>query len=202
MDQVVRVLGVVLLQQTVRCEGVVDAVAHHVAQFGLGQAAVQGQRTDEDDVVDPRLGGQVEDLLDHQLAGVGTAHRGQRQRHVVEGDREPHPRPQQRRQRLGVAVRVEQGVADGADRIGERVERFGRVQHPTACRQRLEVEALAVPEQGGRGGSVDLEDESRSRAHEASPFRRRGCISKTTFTAPRLPAPPAWATASSKRSRG
>ena len=58
----------------------------------------------------PAVGGQVEDLLDDQLADVGRSHRRQRQGDVVEGDGELHARPEQRRQRVAVAERVAEGV--------------------------------------------------------------------------------------------
>ena len=75
-------------------EGVVDPVADTVPHLGLGQSPVQSQCADEDDVVHPGLGGQVEDLLHDQLPGIGPPHRGQGQRDVVEGDGQLHPRPQ------------------------------------------------------------------------------------------------------------
>ena len=52
--EVVGVLGVVVVQQAVRGEGVVDPVADGVAQLGLGHAPVQGEGGDEVDVVDAR----------------------------------------------------------------------------------------------------------------------------------------------------
>ena len=201
VDQVVGVLGIVLLQQPLRCEGVVDPVTHTVTHLGFGQPTVKRQRTDQHDVVDPGLGGQIEDLLDHELPGVGRAHGRKRQRHVVEGDRQLHPRSQQLRQGLGVAHRLQKRPADTADGILERIEGLGCVQHTAAGGQLLEPEALAVPEQGGRRGAVHLEDESRSGAHDAGPFGLRGCISNTILVAPRRPAAPAWLTASSKRGR-
>ena len=72
---VVGVLGVVVVEEAVRGEGVVHAVADGVAQLGLGHAAVQGEGGDEVDVVDAGRGGQVEHGLDHALAHVGPAHR-------------------------------------------------------------------------------------------------------------------------------
>ena len=71
------------------------------------------------DVVDAGLGGEVEHGLDDPLADVGPAHLRQRQADVVEGDRQLHPREQQRRQRV-LVDRVEQGVADGAVDVVER----------------------------------------------------------------------------------
>ncbi len=100
----------------------------------------------------------------------GRAHGGQRQRHVVEGDGERHPRAKQRRQRLGVAQGVLQGVADGAHGVGQGVDGLGRVQDPAADGQLLEPVALAVPEQGGWRRAVDLEDESGPGAHGTGPF--------------------------------
>jgi hypothetical protein len=76
----------------VRGEGLVDPVAHGVAQLRLGHAPVQGQCGDEVDVVDARLGRQVEHRLDDPLADVGAPHGRQRQRDVVEADRELHAR--------------------------------------------------------------------------------------------------------------
>ena len=118
--EVVGVLGVVVVEQAVGGEGVVDPVADGVAQLVLGHAPVQGEGGDELHVVDAGRGGQVEHLLDDPLADVGPLHRGQRQRDVVEGDRELHAWPQQRRQRLAVALRVQQRVVDGAVDVVER----------------------------------------------------------------------------------
>ena len=176
MHERVGVLGVVLEQQAVRREGVEDAVAQGVAQLGVGHAAVQRQRGDEHDVVDAGFGGELEHLLDHQLAYVGAAHGRQGQRDVVEGDGERHPRAQLGPQRRGVAERVLEGVADGADGVLERVDRLGRVQDPAAHREALEAEPLAVPEQRRRCRAVNLEDEAGPRAHGCSPFVRVGRV--------------------------
>ena len=94
-DDAVGVLGVVVVEP-VGVEGVVDAVADGVAQLGLGHPAVQREGGDEVDVVDAGAAAQVEHLLDDPLADVGLLHRRQRQRDVVEGDRELHARAQQR----------------------------------------------------------------------------------------------------------
>ena len=144
-------------------ERVVHAVAEGVAQLGLGHPPVQGEGGDQVHVVDAGLGGEVEHGLDHPLAHVGPAHLRQRQAHVVEGDRQPHAREQQGRQRVLVDGMVE-GVADGAVDVVERRQRLGGVDHPAAVgRQLLEAEALAAPEQRGRRRAVDVEDESGSR---------------------------------------
>ena len=111
VHELVGVLGVVLPQQAVGGEGVEDAVAERVAQLGVGHAPVQRQRGDEHHVVHAGLGGELEHLLDHELADVGAAHGGKRQRHVVEGDGELHARPQQRPQGLGVARAAGRGRA-------------------------------------------------------------------------------------------
>ena len=138
VEQVVGVLGVVLGQQAVRGEGVVDPVAERVAQLVLGHAPVQGERGDQHDVVDARLGRHVEHRLDDHLADVGRLHRRQRQRDVVEADRQLHARAQQRRQRVAVADRVQQGVADGPVRVLDRLHRLGGVDDPAPLGQRLE----------------------------------------------------------------
>ena len=159
--QVVGVLGVVVVEQAVRRERVVHAVADGVAQLGLGHAPVQGQGGDQVDVVDARGRGEVEHRLDHALAHVGASHRGEREADVVEGDRELHPGPEQGAERLGVAEGVVEGVADGAVDVVERVEGLARVQHAApAGGEPLEAERLAVVEQDRRGRLVDLQDEA------------------------------------------
>ena len=197
-EEVVGILGIVLGQQAVRGEGVVDPVAQRVAQLLLGHATVQRQRGDELDVVHSRLRRHVEHRLDHHLADVGRLHGRQRQRDVVEADGQLHARAEQCRQRVTVALGVEQGVADGPVGILDRLHGLGGVDDATALGQRLEAEALAAPEQGRWRRLVDLEDEAWTAAHRIGPFRTSNAI----FTAPRRPAAPAWATASSKRARG
>ena len=135
-----------------RGEGVVDAVADGVAQLGLGHAAVQGEGGDEVDVVDAGRGGQVEHRLDDPLADVGPAHRRQRQRDVVEGDRELHARAQQRGQRLAVAERVSSSAwRMAASGSSSGLERLGRVDDP-ACGRRAASRA-GSPRRGGRGSA-------------------------------------------------
>ena len=90
----VGVLGVVVVEAPRGGEGVVDPVADGVAQLGLGHAPVQGQGGDQLHVVDPGGGGLVEHGLDDPLADVGAGHGRQRQRDVVEGDRQLHAREQ------------------------------------------------------------------------------------------------------------
>ena len=156
------VFGVVLVEHAARVEGVVDAVAEHVAQLVLVHPAVQTEGGDDVDVVDAGGGRQVEHGLDDPLAVVGAAHLGQRQAGVVEHDRQLHVGLQQRRQRLHVD-RIEQGVADRAVEIFDSVQRLRRVDHPAAVgRQLLEAEPLAAPEQDRRRRPVDLEHESRT----------------------------------------
>ncbi len=193
MDESRRVFGVVLGEQSVRRERVVHAVAERVAKLALGHPAVQRERDDQFDVVDPCCRGHLEHLLDDQLAVVGPFHRGERKGDVVERDGELHAGAQQGREGLGVAEWVAERSADRATWIFERIERLRRVDHPASLRQALQREPLPVPEQGRRCGAIDLQHEPRSRAHR-TPFRSRR--SKTTFTAPRRPAAPAWARAS------
>ena len=185
-------------EQAVGGEGVVDPVAQGVAELVLGHAPVQGQGGDEHHVVDPGVGRHVEHGLDDHLADVGRLHRGQRERDVVEADRQLHAGVEQRRQRIAVAHRMEQGVADGAVGVVERLHGLGGVDHAAALGKGLEREPLAVPEQCGRRGLVHFEDETGSAAHRVCPF----VMSKAILTAPRRPAAPAWATASSNRVRG
>ena len=197
-EEVVGVLGVVLGQQAVRGEGVVDPVAQGVAQLVLRHAAVQGQRRHQLHVVDAGLGRHVEHGLDHHLADVGRLHGREWQRDVVEADRELHAGTQESGQGIAVALGVEQGVADGAIGVLDRLHGLGGVHDATALGQRLEAEGLAAPEQGRWRRLVHLEDESWTATHRMGPFR----MSNAIFTAPLRPAAPAWATASSKRASG
>src|SRR5439155_6213466 len=153
---------------------------------------------DELHVVDAGRGGHVEDGLDHPLAIVRPAHRRQRQRDVVEGDRELHAGPQKRGQRFAVEG-LEQRPADGLVGVGKGIESLGRVDDAAPHRQALEAEALAVPEQRGWCRSVDVEDESGPRHYDNPRSPRR---SKATFTAPRAPALAACSMASRHRSNG
>ncbi len=127
--EVVRILGIVLVQQSTRLEGVVDPIAEGVAQFEFVHPPVQCERSDDVDVVDAGVGGHREHLLDDPLAQVGPAHLRQWQRHVVERDRELHAGEQQRWQRVHVD-RVEQRRADGAVDVVDGVVRFRCVDHP------------------------------------------------------------------------
>src|SRR5207244_7110087 len=134
------------------------------------------------------------------LAHVGAAHRGKGQRDVVERDRQLHSRKEQRRQGQGVTERMEERVANGLVGILDRLEGLGRVDDPRADRQLLEAEALAVEEEGRRGGAIDLEDEAGP-SHQRF-LSRSSRRSNATFTAPRRPAAAAWSMASLKRSSG
>src|SRR4051812_39978248 len=157
---------------------------------------MEGESGDQLHVVDAGGRGHVEHGLDHTLAVVRPMHRRQRQGDVVEGDRELHARLEERRQGLAVE-RLEQGVADGLVGVGKRVEGLGRIDDAAADRQALEMEALAVPEQGRRRRSVDVENEAWPRHYDNPRSPRR---SKATFTAPRRPASAACSMASRQRS--
>jgi hypothetical protein len=131
-----------------------------VAQLGLGHAPVEAEGRDEHDVVDAGRGGHVQHRLDDPLAVVGPPHGGQWQRQVVEDDGQAHAGRQQRWQRLAVAQRVQQGVADGAVGVVQRGQRLGWIDDPAAVGgQALQAELLAVPEQQRGSGLVDVEDE-------------------------------------------
>ena len=171
-------------------------------EFVLGHAAVDGQGGDEVDVVHAGLGGEVQDRFDDPLADVGTAHRGEWQGDVVEGDRELHAGEQQGTQRFGIAEGVVEGVADGAVGVGQTLEGFSRVDDPGAAgRQLLQAEALTVMEHDGRAVPVDVEDEAGSGGEVTSVAHRslRSFSSRRSnaiFTAPRRPAAAACSRAS------
>jgi hypothetical protein len=169
-----------------------------MAQFFFGHAAMQGQRRHQLHVVNTGLGGHVEHRLDHHLTDVGRLHRRQRERDVIEADRELHARTQKGGEGVTVAQWMEQGIADGAIGILDRLHGLGGVNDATALGQRLEAELLSVPEEGRWRRLVDFEDEAWTATHRIGPFRTSNAI----LTAPRRPAAPAWAMASSKRVTG
>ncbi|CAB4723496.1 unannotated protein [freshwater metagenome] len=159
VGEVVAVLGVEVVELALRVEGAEDPLPHDVLQLRGGHPPVQRVGRDDLDVVDAGRRGQGQHLLDDPLADVGSAHRRQRQRQVVEGDREPHPGEEQLRQRVGVR-RVQQRVEDRALDVGDRGQRLRRVDHPGAEGEGLEPEAESLVDDQGRGPVVDLEDES------------------------------------------
>ncbi len=120
VDQVGGILRVVLGEQAVRREGVEDPLPERVSQLVVGHAAVEGERRDEHDVVDSRLGRQVEYGLDDALADIRRLHRGQRERDVVESDRQFHARAEQCPERGAVTEWVLERVADGGVGILQR----------------------------------------------------------------------------------
>ena len=70
------------------------------------------------------------------------------------------PGVQQFGQRTAVPERLEQGPADSCVRVSDRGQRFGGVHDPASLgRQALQPEALAVPDEHGRSGTVDFENE-------------------------------------------
>jgi hypothetical protein len=157
------VFGIVVVEQSARRERVVDAITDRVTQLGLGHTSVQRQCGDDVHVIDAGLGGHVEYAFDHSLTNIGIAHRRQRQRDVVERDRQFHARVQQRGERV-VVERMQQRVADRTLGVGQTGQWLGGVQHPRATRgQLLEAEAVTVMEQDGRSRLVDVEHEARPR---------------------------------------
>ncbi len=174
-----------VVQASLRRERVVDAVTDRSPQLGLGHAPVQSERGDQLDVVDARVGRQVEHGLDDALADVGPLHLRQRQRDVVERDRQLHPRTEQRRERFGVE-RVQQGVADRAVDVVEAVERLRCVDRACPGGKLVQPESFAMVEEQRGGGAIDVEDEPGA-GHQR--FLSRSLrMSKAIFTLPRRPA--------------
>jgi hypothetical protein len=126
-----------------------------------GHAAVERVRHSELDVLDAPAGRELDHLLEHELADVGGLHRRQRDRDVVDRDRESHAGLQKLPQWLG-AVGVVERVPDVIAQPAEPGERVRRVDHPRAERELLEPEPLALVDQERRRAFVDLEDETRS----------------------------------------
>jgi len=166
---------------------------------------VQRQGADQDDIIHAGGGGHVEHRLDDPLAVVRLFHGRQWQRDVVEGDREAHAGFQQRRQRRRVTGRVQQGEADGLVGVRQRLHRLGRVEDAAAHWEAKQPESFAMPGEGGRGGTIDLEDEPGTRHQACVSLERNFRVfrrSKATLVAPRRPASAACWIASRYRSRG
>ncbi len=176
-----RVLGVVVVEAVgpVRVE---DAVADDVAHL-LGRHPPVDRRGDDDlDVLDAVVGEELEDDGEHALAHVGPAHRRERQRDVVDGDDDLHPRAQLRVERIA-AEGVVEGVADGRVDVLERVDGRARVDDARADGQ-VDLEDLVAAEDGARGASLlERDDErvvaprrARARRERRSGGRGRGAV--------------------------
>ncbi len=155
-DVAVRVVGVVVVQAVgpERGEG---ALADGVAQLGGGHPAMQRQGGDELDVLDTGAIRALDDLLDDLPADVGRAHRRQRDGQVVERDGQPHPRPEERVERIEPERRV-QRRGDRAGHVGQRGHRRRRAHDARADRKALEPQLLTRVEEGRRRVLGDLGD--------------------------------------------
>ena len=177
-QEVVGILGIVVEQQALRCECVVDTIAHGMAQFRLRHSTVQRERSDKLHVVDSGGGREFEHRFDDALTDVGSLHRGQRKGDVVECDGELHPRLEQRSERFAVTNGIHQRMADGGVGVLQWLDGFGRIDDAAASgREPFETEALAMVEQDRGSRAIDVEYEPRSR-HGHVPFRcgdRRQC---------------------------
>ena len=110
----------------------------------------------------PVAGGELDHVLEDRLADVGRAHRRQRDRDVVDRDRELHARDEQLGKRLRVTDRVQQRVTHGRRHVADARQRVGGIDDPRAERELLHAVALAlVHEQRGRP-LVHLQHESGS----------------------------------------
>ena len=117
LDHPVGILGVVVVERALRGEGVIDAIAERMTKLVLGHAAMERQRSDEVYVIDTGCGGHIEHLLDDALPNVGLPHGRQRQRDVVEGDRQLHAGLEELGQGI-VVDRFEQRVTDRRFGVG------------------------------------------------------------------------------------
>ncbi len=151
------------------------------------------------DVLDAAARGELDHLLEDQLADVGALHRRQRQRDVVDRDRELHPRLQELAQRLAVE-RVVERVADRLADALDPGQRVGRVDHPRPERELLQPEPLALVDEERRRPLVDVQHEPRS-GHVALPVQSV-LGSNATRRVPSRPAPSAWSIASRQRRSG
>jgi hypothetical protein len=114
---------------------------------------------DELDVVHAGLGREREDALEDHLARIGERHRRQRQRDVVDADRELHPRTELRAQRVRV-LRVLECVGDRLLGVLQRVDGLRWVDDAAPGRETFETEPFTEVEERRRRAPVHLEDES------------------------------------------
>ena len=91
---------------------------------------MESERCDQYDVVHACCCSLVEDLFDDELSHVGSLHRRERERHVVEGDGEAHPRPEQLRERGRFAERMFERVTDRTHRVVQAVEGLRAIENP------------------------------------------------------------------------
>ena len=173
VDEVRGVLGVVV-RKGVGVERAEDALTDGPLDLGGRHAPVERVRHDQPHVVHAGARRELQDVFDHAPADVGRLHRRERQRDVVERDRQAHPGVQQLRERVG-GDGVQQRVLDGGVHVADPGQRVGRVDHLGAEREALDAEPLAGVHEERRGAFVDLQDEAGS-AHwilSSSPFSGR-----------------------------
>src|SRR5581483_8719716 len=196
--EAVRILRVEV-REVVRVEGAEHALPHRVLDLVRGHPAVQRVRHRELEVLDARSCGELDDLLEDELAHVGGPHRRQGQRDVIDRDRELHPRPEELGKRFGVQG-VRDRVPDRPAHVPDPRQRVRWVDHPRAERELLQPEPLALVDQERRGPLVHLQHEPRPR-HVRNPLYS-ACGSNATFNVPSLPAASAWSIASRQRRSG
>src|SRR4051812_28521275 len=102
---------------------------------------METQGGDEVNVLDALRVRLLQHLLDNQLPCVRPLHRREREGEVVEGDGEPHAGEEQLMQRLHVH-RLQQRPLYRHVRVGQRLDRSGRVDHPRPLRQLLIVKTI------------------------------------------------------------
>ena len=139
-----------------------------MADLLLGHPPVETGGDDEVDVLDPRVGRDLDDLLQDQLAGVRLGHRRQRQREIVERERQLHARAEQRLQRI-VLQRVRERSPDRPLNVSDRLHRVGRIDHAAAQGQLLQPHALAEVEEDRGRVAIDLEYGARPTHRKAHP---------------------------------
>ena len=145
---VVGVLGVEV-PQPVGPEGAEHALADHPLDLACGHPPVERVRGDDLDVVDAGFRRERQDALEDHLPRIGTSHRRQRQRDVVERDRQSHPRTELRAQRVGV-LRMLERVRDRLFGMRQCFHRLRGIHDAAAARQLLETEPFAGVEQHRR----------------------------------------------------
>ena len=179
-EREVRAILRVVVVERLRVERAVHPLPHRALQLRRRHTPVQRKRGDDLDVVHAGARGGLEHVLHDAPADVRRLHLRQRQRDVVERDRQFHPGLQQRRQRLAV-FRVLERVRDERVHIADAGEWLGRVHDAAPERQLLQTEPFAVVEQQRRRPFVDLQHETRSR-HQFS------LGSNATLVVPSFPA--------------
>ena len=145
-----------------------------MAQLVILHAATQTDGRQKTHVVDTDFGRHLEHRFDDALAGVGAAHRRQRRRAVIEGNRQ-HGRGGEQRAQGSAVERCGQRFVDGSSWVLLSGERLGSIDDPAAGGQALGGQFVASPDEYGRCRRVYVECETGAGHQNLSSAVMRAC---------------------------